>query len=160
MPTQPHPRELLKQSGKEWDFSLPGCEVFGCYFGQTDAESYAESHARQTEKLAALEPNPGVPSYLLEAITDGWDSFDKADPRWRAALKLIHSAEHYYDDREHYAAFKAIPPMIAELVLALTDAEYHEYSEDTNGVTARQARAVSEQAQALATTVREWADSL
>jgi hypothetical protein len=159
----PHPREVLALSGKKWDFSLPGCKTFGCIDGLTDAEVYAEHHHQLIGMIAALEPktNISTPGNLLEATAARWDSLDESDPRWSAALYLIQSLGHTEpNDQERYAAFAAIPGMAAELVIALDDAEYHEYCRDQVGVPAREARAVSDQAQLLADRVRAWADSL
>ena len=77
-----HPREVLALSGKEWDFTLPGCEVFGCISGKTDAETYRESHNELLERLRVVDHvDYGVRHQLLEEIVNQWEAFDETAQR-------------------------------------------------------------------------------
>lgn len=157
-----HPREVLALSGKEWDFTLPGCEVFGCISGKTDAETYRESHNGLLERLRVVDDvDYGVRHQLLEEIANQWEAFDEtAEARWRAADTLLGSlgvwAQDEVNDSDRYKTFAAIPGIVADLIEALNDVEYEEYCSDRGGVSKRQAQDASAKAQELADAVKAW----
>jgi hypothetical protein len=156
-----HPRELLALSGKEWDFSLPGCATFGCIDGKTDAECYRRSHQRLCDQLRDQEPDDyREKHHLLESVAERWDAFpDDERWRWHAASQLL-GFFGVESDSAGYEPFKPIPRMAAELILTLDTVEYEEYCSDCDGVSRRKARAAADEAQQLADAVKAWADAL
>jgi hypothetical protein len=159
----PHPREVLALSGKQWDFSLPGCKTFGCIDGLTDEESYRRSHLQLLDRMGGLEADYGPRHHLLEAVAERWDEFDEEQRwRWQAADTLLSyfGRRDDLDDQERYQAFAAIPRMAADLIGKLDDVEYDEYCPDRDGVSRRKARAAADEAQQLAAAVAAWADDL
>jgi hypothetical protein len=161
----PHPRELLALSGKEWDFSLPGCATFGCIHGRTDEEEYRVSHDRLCDRLRVLdEVDFDERHQLLEAVAEQWEAYEPADAaRWHAARLVLSSLGVWrsnVNDPERYATFAPIPGLVAELITALDDAEYEEYCSDCDGVSRRQARGCVAQTQQLTVAISDWADDV
>jgi hypothetical protein len=164
MSDESHPRMLLALSGMDWDFKLPGCAVFGCISGKTDAETYRDSHDRLVDRLRGLHADFDTRHHLLEHVADRWEAYDEAQKiPWQAADCLISSLGTWADpvnDEQRYKTFAEIPRIVAELVINLDDAKYEEYCTDCDGISRRKARAVAAKAHELADAVSNWADAL